>query len=86
MNINYFMSEALIEAGKAYKLNEVPIGAILVDNKSEKIISRGHNQINKFNNAIKHCEIEIISETCEKLKLEHIGYKCVNRNEIQKIN
>ncbi len=73
MNINYFMNEALIEARKAYKLNEVPIGAVLVDNTSKKIISRGHNQINKFNNAIKHCEIELISETCEKLKLKYLN-------------
>ena len=40
MNINYFMNEALIEAEKAYNLNEIPIGAVLVDNKSNEIISK----------------------------------------------
>ena len=31
-------------------------------------------------------ELRKTKKTCEKLKLEHIGYKCVNGNEIQKIN
>ena len=72
MNINYFMNEALKEANKALKFKEVPIGAVLVDNTTKKIISRSFNQVNKFNNAIKHCEIELISKTCEKLKLKYL--------------
>ena len=52
MNINYFMNEALIEAEKAYNLNEIPIGAVLVDNKSNEIISKKFNQINKFNSCL----------------------------------
>ena len=72
MNINYFMNEALIEAEKAYNLNEIPIGAVLVDNKSNEIISKKFNQINKFNNAIKHCELSLIIETCEKLKQKYL--------------
>ena len=43
MNINYFMNEALIEARKAYKLNEVPIGAVLVDNTSKEVIIKSIN-------------------------------------------
>ena len=31
-------------------------------------------------------ELRKTKKTCEKLKLEHIGYKCVNGNEIKKIN
>ena len=30
-------------------------------------------------------ELRKTKKTCEKIKLEHIGYKCVNGNEIQKI-
>ena len=41
MNHNFFMNEALIEAQKAYEKNEVPIGAIIVQNN--KIIARAHN-------------------------------------------
>ena len=54
MNVDFFMKEAIIEANKAYNLNEVPIGGILVDNKSSEIIARGYNTINKDNNPIKH--------------------------------
>ena len=62
------MNKAIDEAKKAYKLNEVPIGAILIDNTSNKIISSQHNQINNLNNATKHAEMMIIEESCLKLK------------------
>ena len=73
MNVNYFMREALAEAEKAYAIKEIPVGAVLVDNDTQKIISRNYNQMNKFNNAIKHCEINIIFETCEKLKKKYLN-------------
>ena len=38
-----FMKEALKQAKKAYKKNEIPIGAVLV--KDGKIISRGRNSV-----------------------------------------
>ena len=41
MNVDFFMKEAIIEADKAYNLNEVPIGGVLVDNASNKIVTRG---------------------------------------------
>ena len=31
MNINYFMSEAIIEAKKAFSVGEVPVGGLLVN-------------------------------------------------------
>ena len=72
MNVDYFMNEALVEAKKAIASKEIPVGAIIVDNNTQEIISRSYNQINKFNNAIKHCEINLISETCEKLKQKYL--------------
>ena len=57
MKIDYFMGEAIKEAKKALKNNEVPIGGVLIDNYSHNIISRGHNRINSSSNAINHCEI-----------------------------
>ena len=38
MNINFFMNKALDQANKALLINEVPIGAILVDNKTHEIM------------------------------------------------
>ncbi len=73
MNVDYFMKEALIEARKAMALKEIPVGAILVNNINNEIVSRQHNQINKFTNAIKHCEINIIFDACEKLKQKYLN-------------
>ncbi len=72
MNVDYFMNEALIEAKKALALKEIPVGAIIVDNNTEKIISRNYNQMNRLNNAIKHCEINLIFDTCEKLNQKYL--------------
>ena len=72
MNVNFFMQEAIFEANKAFKLNEFPVGGIIVDNISNKIIARSHNTVNKNNNAIKHCELNLINDTCEKLKLKYL--------------
>ena len=61
-----YMEEALIMAKKAYKKNEVPIGAVIV--KDGKIISKAYNQREKTQNAIKHAEIIAIEKACKKLK------------------
>ena len=66
MNIKeYFMNEALKEAKKAYKKEEVPVGAVIV--KDNKIIAKGHNLKEVKKNAIKHAEIVAIERACKKL-------------------
>ena len=72
MNVDYFMNEALLEAKKAFAFNEIPIGAVIVDNMSNEIISRNYNQVNKSNNAINHCEIDLIYRTCKLLKKKYL--------------
>ena len=59
------MKEAQKEALKALKKDEVPIGAVIVID--DKIVSRGHNQREKSQNAIKHAEIIAIEKACKKL-------------------
>ena len=61
-----FMEEAIKEAKKAEELNEVPIGAVVVYNG--KIISRGHNQREKSQNALHHAELIAINKACKKMK------------------
>lgn len=60
-----FMKEALKEARKAYKKEEVPIGAVIV--KDNKIIARAHNLREKKKQAIAHAEILAIEKACKKL-------------------
>lgn len=64
--MNKYMKAALNEAKKAYMLNEVPVGAVIV--KDDKIIARAHNLREKTNNAISHAEILCINKACKKLK------------------
>lgn len=70
MNEKY-MNIALIEAKKAYKRNEVPIGCIIV--KNNKIISKAYNKKEKTNVVTKHAEIIAIEKACKKLKTWHLN-------------
>jgi tRNA(adenine34) deaminase len=60
-----FMYEAIAEAKKAEKINEVPIGAVLV--LDGEIIARAHNLRETQQNAIAHAETLAINEACQKL-------------------
>jgi tRNA(adenine34) deaminase len=62
----WLMDEALIEAEKAYRLNEVPIGAVVVDS-SGAILSRSHNLKEKTNNPCGHAEVLAIIEAAKKV-------------------
>ena len=73
MNINFFMKEAINQAKYAYKNDEVPVGGILVNSKTNKIIVKSYNKINKENNAIYHCEIDLIINACKKLSTKYLN-------------
>ena len=59
------MELALNEAKKAYKIEEIPVGAIIV--KDGKVISRAYNQKETKNNPIAHAEILAIERASKKL-------------------
>ena len=63
--INKFMRAALKEAEKAYKLDEVPVGAVIV--YDGKIIARGHNTREIKQSVLGHAEINAISKACKKI-------------------
>ena len=67
------MKEAIKEANNAFNNNEVPVGGILIDNKTNEIICRSHNQVNKEKNAIYHCEIDLIINACKKLSTKYLN-------------
>ena len=60
------MKIAIKEAKKAEKLQEVPVGAVIV--KDGKIISKGYNLRENKKNSLKHAEIIAIDKACKKLK------------------
>ena len=61
-----FMREALKEAQKAFKKEEVPVGAVIV--KNGKIIARAHNLKESRRQATSHAEILAIEKACKKLE------------------
>ena len=60
-----FWDQAYQEAQKALMLNEVPVGAIIV--QDEVIIGRGFNQRITRKNALLHAEIVAIEDACNQL-------------------
>lgn len=52
----YFMQEALKEAQKAFDLDEVPVGAVIVCN--EQVIARAHNLTESLTDATAHAEMQ----------------------------
>ncbi len=61
-----FYREIIKLSKKAYKKNEVPIGAIIV--KNNKIIAKAYNKIEKNHDATMHAEILAIKKASKKLK------------------
>ena len=64
LDIDY-MKEALMEANKAFKKGEIPIGCVIV--KDNKIIARGHNMKEYKMSAIKHAEIIAIEKASKRI-------------------
>jgi tRNA(adenine34) deaminase len=55
----YFMKEALKEAHRAFELDEVPVGVVIVANN--KIIARGHNLTERLMDVTAHAEMQAIT-------------------------
>ncbi len=60
----FYILEALKEAGKAYRQGEVPVGALLVDSDG-KILLRGHNECKRRKNPLAHAELLILQRAIE---------------------
>ena len=60
-----FMREALRQAKKAYRLEEVPIGCVIVH--EGKIIARGYNRRNTDKSTLSHAELNAIRKAAKKL-------------------
>lgn len=69
-NDEYFMRQALLEAHKAFDLDEVPVGAVVVANN--KIIARAHNLTEKLNDVTAHAEIQAITAASEYLGAKYL--------------
>jgi len=61
----YFMREALKEAQKAFDRDEVPVGAVIVSNKT--IIARAHNLTETLNDVTAHAEMQAFTSAANQL-------------------
>jgi tRNA(adenine34) deaminase len=60
-----YMREAIRQARKAYALEEVPIGCVIVCR--DKIIGRGYNRRTVDKNTLAHAELTAIRKACRKM-------------------
>ncbi len=67
-----FMLEALKEAKKAFQDDEVPVGAVIVD--QGRIIARGYNQVERLKDPTAHAEIIAITSAAN-----YLGTKWLNQ-------
>lgn len=66
----YFIREALKQARLAYDAGEVPVGAVVVwDNK---IIARGHNQVEQLNDSTAHAEMIALTSAFNQLGSKYL--------------
>ena len=63
-NEEKYMKEAIRQAKKAYALDEVPIGCVIV--QDGKIIARGYNRRNTDKNTLAHAELTAIRKASKK--------------------
>ena len=61
-----FMNQAFLEAMKALKQGEIPVGAVIV--KNNEIVSSGYNMKEMLQISTRHAEIIAIEKACEMLK------------------
>lgn len=66
MNDEKFMREAIKQAQKAVKKDEVPVGCVIV--RDNKIIARGYDKRESTNDPTAHAEIIAIKKASKKLK------------------
>jgi tRNA(adenine34) deaminase len=60
------MQQAFREAEKAFEMQEVPVGAVVVSH--ERVIGRGHNMVETLQDPTAHAEIIAITAAADSLK------------------
>ena len=65
-NDDYYMNVAIMEAKKAALINEIPVGAVIVEKDTGKIIAKGYNKKEKTKIVTKHAEIIAVEKANKK--------------------
>ena len=62
-----YMEYAIELAKKAYQIGEVPVGAIVVERKSGRILGEGYNRRESDSDPVAHAEVIAIRKAARKL-------------------
>lgn len=66
-----FMKEALKEAEKAFSMDEVPVGAVVVCNK--QIVARAHNATEHLTDVTAHAEMQALTAAMDALGTKYLN-------------
>ena len=66
------MSKAIVIAREAFSKDEVPVGALIVERKTNKVIASSANRMREKKNATCHAEILSIQLACDYLQNERL--------------
>ena len=66
----HFMREALKQAKTAFDKGEVPVGAVVV--WDQRIIARGHNQVEQLNDCTAHAEMIALTSAFNELGSKYL--------------
>lgn len=69
---NKYMDMALEEAIKAAERGEVPVGAIIVDGQTGRVITRASNRVKEDRDPSAHAELLAIRAACRQLNSERL--------------
>ena len=64
------MSLALAEAKQAYRVGEVPVGAIVV--YQGKVVAKAHNRVEETKDATAHAELLALQQACHTLGAKYL--------------
>ena len=67
------MDAALLEARAAYCRAETPVGAVIVERASERIVARAGNRTRELHDPTAHAEMLAIRQACAELGSERLG-------------
>jgi tRNA(adenine34) deaminase len=65
-----FMRQALVQAQRAFDVDEVPVGAVVV--MHGRIIAKAYNQVQLLKDVTAHAEILAITSACEQLQEKYL--------------
>lgn len=71
MTDEFFMKKAFIEAQTAYEAGEIPVGAVVV--MDDKVISKGHNQVELLQDCTAHAEMIALTAAFSQIGTKYLS-------------